>query len=366
MKGSLNRVNNRYSLLFLTCMVIFQGCCKANSTLSSPEFTCPEGQYKVEIPGKEPRCYHCRHLCKTCTEYETCTSCVEHYDLDDKKQCVLSSCPKGQFLEISKYDNRTCIDCDESCSECTSLTECQDCKQYFSLTSQGKCIRTSCPDGQYLVTDKYKSSNSCKDCPENCKTCKSDTVCLSCEKYYGLVPSYQGCYRTSCPKGEYLQQSTSKDPSRNRCNSCPYNCKSCTDYKSCTECSSIYTLKNGECSYKGTDIWSLLLIIFGSVFGVIIFVAVIIACIDGKFNGCWKKLTQGSKDSDNDLLAQSLAGEVEEESDRGLDFGLGSQKADKENAKNIYPEDPNKKNVYEAFPVSYTPPPFKEINKDDK
>ena len=161
------------------------------ATSSNTSFTCPQGEYKVEIPGRDPKCYPCKSSCKTCTEFETCSTCKQDYSLNKNGHCELSQCPKGQFLELN-VETKKCQFCLSSCSECLSKNQCLDCVTHYSLTKDGRCIKSSCPKGEYINTENISEKNpevQCALCPNKCSECSNYDTCTSCKDNYALSGS---------------------------------------------------------------------------------------------------------------------------------------------------------------------------------
>ena len=92
----------------------------------------------------------------------------------------------------------------------------------------GTCTK-SCPPGTF----KDFLQRKCQRCPKNCKTCKSETICLSCEKSETLI-------QNQCLKCQKPCLTCSKTPN---------NCESCLTMEMLYEnkCDRLCRKKNGNC-----------------------------------------------------------------------------------------------------------------------
>ena len=168
--------------------------------------------------------------------------CLTHYDYFDFvnggcKPCgvhcltcfdsvVCTQCVPQYFM-----NSGTCSKCPFGCSVCTSTTSCSTCNDGLYLTSSGTCLPCStgvatctiatvqtCQDGYFLLGE------ICAGCFSNCKTCSDFVTCTTCSLSY-----YLGSGGTSCL-------------------SCPANCRICTSSSSCSECDIGYTQSVGGCT----------------------------------------------------------------------------------------------------------------------
>lgn len=75
----------------------------------------------------------------------------------------------------------TCVPCKNSCSLCSGIDNCTQCKSGFFLYGTD-CIDT-CPEGQF--GDDVQ--NKCTQCPTTCSLCDSAKICTDCkdnDNYY--------------------------------------------------------------------------------------------------------------------------------------------------------------------------------------
>ncbi|MBQ9790523.1 MAG: protein kinase, partial [Clostridia bacterium] len=169
---------------------------------------CADGYY---LDGRE--CKKCHYLCERCSDYETCIGCNEYSFLNGSK-CVeinqvyvgcevMMASNKGCFICKDGYFKKNGIECGEchsSCETCLFSESCLKCKEehWRKYTEDGHCHPydelthctnktqhgcEECEEGTYL------SDYECFECPENCTTCTSSSVCTTCESEYVLVKS---------------------------------------------------------------------------------------------------------------------------------------------------------------------------------
>eukprot|EP00347_Sterkiella_histriomuscorum_P012707 403367527 len=118
-----------------------------------------EVDFTIEILGCYSNCESCDGILAN-----QCTSCIANYLLL-KKQCV-TSCPEGTFTDTAQ---RKCIDCPVNCETCTSSTVCQTCKEdaYFY---NDECM-SACPSGfeeipSTMTCQKIQVSAELKACQD--------------------------------------------------------------------------------------------------------------------------------------------------------------------------------------------------------
>ena len=94
------------------------------------------------------------------------------------------------------------------------------------------------------ATDNYELSEDGK-CPQNCKICKEDNICLECRDDYGLLLEESG--EIKCYSNSFLSKGYFKNEETNMFEKCLDNCISCTNKESCDECSSVYMYIEHRC-----------------------------------------------------------------------------------------------------------------------
>ncbi|EWS75877.1 hypothetical protein TTHERM_000559855 (macronuclear) [Tetrahymena thermophila SB210] len=243
----------------------------------------------------------CVPHCQTCASMITCSICQSPYYLDSQFQCA-DKCPTQFVLDSTNkkcicrpnsslinqscpcnktyFDsNGSCLNCPQNCVTCTSLTICQICQTgYFNL--DGNCVQ-SCPNNFIIDQNNKKcicrpnsslinqscpcnktyfdSNGSCLNCPQNCITCTSLTICQICQTgYFNL----DGNCVQSCPNNFIIDQNNKKCICRlnstlqnsscpcndgyvdinDICQPCPPNCKICNNQLFCSACVQNYYL----------------------------------------------------------------------------------------------------------------------------
>ncbi|KAL4473929.1 hypothetical protein ABPG74_022793 [Tetrahymena malaccensis] len=237
-------------------------------------------------------CVACNQLCLTCngTTSQNCSSCRQGFYLQTIGQglsvCTLN-CNSGY------YANKllgSCVQCDQSCSECSDQISCKKCNNgYYFISGQPLCSQckttcqtctalnacTSCVTGTYLSNNdcviscpkgQYGQNGLCIPCDSNCDTCANNSQnCLSCQVGYYLnnsnvcIQCNQNCLKCSaassclsCAFGTFLENGICKsscsnpnsyqDTSLNQCVICDPTCKTCngSSSRNCLTCYSGY------------------------------------------------------------------------------------------------------------------------------
>ncbi|XP_013927534.1 PREDICTED: proprotein convertase subtilisin/kexin type 5-like [Thamnophis sirtalis] len=115
---------------------------------------------------------------------------------------------------------------------------CNDCLHYYykSKNNTRICV-PNCPPGHYSADKKR-----CKKCSPNCETCfgSHSDQCNTCKPGYFINEESRNCI-TSCPEDFYL------DNNKIVCRKCSENCRSCTEFHTCTECRPGLSLQGTRC-----------------------------------------------------------------------------------------------------------------------
>jgi len=223
---------------------------------------CPDGQYENNMK----KCVPCGPTCEKCTSAINCIKCKEGKGLEldrNRSVCVCKDpsrvidndgtcqCPDGQY----ENDQHECVPCEPACEKCTSATHCEKCKEGRGLEldeNNGTCVcsdpsRTlnnsngtcQCIDGFYET-----QLRTCVPCESSCEKCTSDTYCEKCKESEGfkLDENKHTCV-CSDPSRVLFDNGTCQckisfyeDPKDNKCKTCPIQCASCNQEKSCTTC----------------------------------------------------------------------------------------------------------------------------------
>ncbi|EWS73119.1 zinc finger lsd1 subclass family protein (macronuclear) [Tetrahymena thermophila SB210] len=193
---------------------------------------CPTNYYPSNLNNK---CLKCDTTCKECTDSgsDKCTECEGSLFLKDGKTCS-SKCNDNEY---GNELNNKCELCDKNCKTCTEKADqCTSCNSGTFLT-EGKCEK-NCPDSTF----KNEKLNICDDCNIQCQTCfgPSNFECNSCKEGTYLDKSKNNCV-SKCPIKQF------GDSTSNTCKDCIENCDVCSDDKTCNQCSGGYFLHKGLC-----------------------------------------------------------------------------------------------------------------------
>eukprot|EP00930_Biecheleria_cincta_P069288 TRINITY_DN57040_c0_g1_i1.p1 TRINITY_DN57040_c0_g1~~TRINITY_DN57040_c0_g1_i1.p1 ORF type:complete len:3579 (-),score=472.83 TRINITY_DN57040_c0_g1_i1:116-10780(-) len=173
--------------------------------------------------------------CDTCNNMGDCIRCSESKLLTSASKCV-EQCPTGSYGNV---DERKCIPCSADCHKCTA-DGCQVCKnqKYLSLTGTTGGCQADCPSG-FLRHGSKDTGRSCWPCEPNCKVCTDWFKCAECSEGYALMLDGV-CQKNTCPDGTFLDGS--------QCKSCSDPCNKCTSKTVCQECrNSKYLTKDQTC-----------------------------------------------------------------------------------------------------------------------
>ncbi|KAL4463539.1 hypothetical protein ABPG72_010881 [Tetrahymena utriculariae] len=137
------------------------------------------------------------------------------------------------IVSSTRKDIRFVFNCDISCRTCDSIdnTKCLTCYNDRFLQSN-KCV-LQCDPGY------YKQGQSCTQCNNNCNTCQSDTICVTCQTGYLFVPATNQCVQSCGSLQSYYQ-------SQQQCLPCDSKCYTCTDSQTCQSCNNSYYFVAGQ------------------------------------------------------------------------------------------------------------------------
>ena len=183
----------------------------------------------------------CAANCRICASIYDCATCNPGFLLNDDKKCI--RCPPGCSL-CDDVCPVTCVeegvtvtcnqaDCFNTCPSC-SEPKCIQCFGGFTLDPAGNCIR---------------------NCPDNCRTCTSNTVCTACHGGFAInsnrlcTPCEAGCSTCNlipgditktdcirCYSGYYIGYRNPTDTNDRDCFNCMPGCVSCLEHKTCDIC----------------------------------------------------------------------------------------------------------------------------------
>ncbi|KAL4470429.1 hypothetical protein ABPG74_012040 [Tetrahymena malaccensis] len=222
--------------------------CKENCAKCKSQDTCDTCQtnYYFEDVATKPNCVQCSGpnkfifngiTCKNCRDGFNCLTCNESQcltcDINSQYQYLYPKIGKcGDCKDEGFYvsEDKKCFECNKSinCKTCSSDSKCLTCEQGFYLNDKQECVKCT-DEGQY--TD----GSQCKLCSSqfpNCKQCTKDE-CKLCQSNYYLYPD-KSCSPT-CGDGYYI--------SNQDCKQCENNCQTCNNQFECKTCKNSYFLQ---------------------------------------------------------------------------------------------------------------------------
>ena len=183
------------------------------------------------------RCEECEDNCLSCTDSNTCTSCVPPYVLYNAS--CYEQCPKYYVVTTTNSNNNNttalttvtsslvCEKCKgKGCLNClgTNITHCTHCELPYKLLNT-QCV-DKCPIGYFEVT--YADRAECISCPYQCETCHNHEICQKCLPGYTLFEGH--CITPPCPLGHVDIEGY--------CQMCSEHCSECSpsDPSICITC----------------------------------------------------------------------------------------------------------------------------------
>ncbi|XP_077200877.1 proprotein convertase subtilisin/kexin type 5 isoform X2 [Paroedura picta] len=162
-----------------------------------------------------------------------CNDCLHYYykSKNNTRICV-PNCPTGHY----SADKKRCKKCSANCETCFGghNDQCNTCKPGYYIHEETRNCISSCPDGFYLDNNKIV----CRKCSENCKTCTEFQTCTECR--HGLSLQGSRCI-IHCEEGKYYNG--------RECEPCYHSCASCAGpgADACINCTEEYLMENGRC-----------------------------------------------------------------------------------------------------------------------
>ncbi|KAL4504946.1 hypothetical protein ABPG73_021793, partial [Tetrahymena malaccensis] len=180
---------------------------------------CPDGYYQSSADNS---CVQCNKSCSTCSSISQCSSCITPF-IFFNNQC-LSQCPQGYYFSLI---SNQCKSCSKSCQSCSGPEESQCITCVPGTYLQGTTCLSTCQEGY------YQDNTLCSKCSSTCQTCigPNQDQCLTCQDNLQLFHSQ--CLN-ECPSGTYQ----GKD-NQNKCYPCNSSCTLSCSGPSEEECSTI-------------------------------------------------------------------------------------------------------------------------------
>ncbi|CAJ0927748.1 unnamed protein product, partial [Mesorhabditis belari] len=151
-------------------------------------------------------------------------------ELIEQAKQMLKKCPDGMFRQIHDI-NCTGI-CPENCRTCRSRTVCDQCHVgYVASGRSNHCVKiatNSCPINTYYDA---KRCLPCEFKTKECEQCDSKTgFCEKCERGMILINGrhFQRCLNP-CQRGYYME-------ANHTCHPCPPYCETCVNDHRCEKC----------------------------------------------------------------------------------------------------------------------------------
>lgn len=181
--------------------------CASNYVLFTSNSTCLSNCPTGYLANLSSICQLCSYNCTACSiSLSNCTSCLSnlYYLISNSAlgSCY-SNCPSGYFNNNSS-SIYVCSVCINNCSTCSDSNTCLSCLPPLIL--DGSSCSLTCPLAQY----NYK--NVCMTCQQaitSCLTCNSSLtspICLGCSSNLIL---FQGQCLSSCPNNYYYDSVSS-------------------------------------------------------------------------------------------------------------------------------------------------------------
>lgn len=195
--------------------------------------SCPAQHY-----SSSETCQKCVPPCLECSSFTVCLSCVTPY-LFSSGSCIIQ-CPFGKVPSLNISTSvLTCQSCQYPCITCqSSPTNCTICAYTYFLNQINNTCISQC-SSIVPVSTYYNElvTSTCAQCIFPCKTCSSQTQCLSCQ--IGFLSSNFKC--------EYCGVGTFANETLGICVSCPSQCSNCYAINYCTGCNNGFYLYGHQC-----------------------------------------------------------------------------------------------------------------------
>ena len=199
-------------------------------------------QFFVDFKATPAACTACHTSCRTChgTANTDCETCLDGTAADPATgTCTTTGCGSGKW-----DDDGTCRDCPEGCLECTSDSNCTSCKTNFN-PSGGLC---TCDELNGFYLDDSSSPHTCNYCPQGCKTCNIAGQCSSCWNNFTHNVGAQTC---NCDPSTAHWINTA--PTFHVCTACPQGCSECSDASTCSACRPNFTQVGNSCNCVASE-----------------------------------------------------------------------------------------------------------------
>lgn len=183
---------------------------------------CKDGYYNETPLTDSGICIKCGAKCITCSDADTCLTCVDNASVLDSGVC---NCDDGFFDEFPQDSSLSCLACNDECEKCSDNSICSTCKDENAEPDlDSGCI---CKPGFY---GSASTSSTCKKCYSECLSCISSLICDICISSFSLPDMTQGCV---CLPGYYNISALNTNEA---CIKCYDECSTCDQNSKCKTC----------------------------------------------------------------------------------------------------------------------------------
>ena len=186
-----------------------------------------------------PNCQHCTPTtpCVQCSP-----GFFYHAPLNQCLNFTECTVTHKSYTTLSNGYIPLCIPCLRNCTSCQNGTHCDVCNQSVEVPGDellfhldlNHCVEPSfCTVGTNASYRLSDIPRYCKSCKKNCKNCSTSTDCWECKSNFFVEIDNSTCVSTCSPQSTWLNQT--------HCTPCPPNCLGCernngTNFTDCTLC----------------------------------------------------------------------------------------------------------------------------------
>ena len=190
--------------------------------VSSNQCVCKTDYYGTTSSDSTTSCSSCPDTCSACTSNSDCTACIDPNSQVSSGSC---QCKSGFYGSPSTTTTSTCNSCGLGCSSCSDASNCQSCYDTNAELSGGGC---TCKSGFYGSPGSTADDDGCSSCPVGCEICTTSSSCDQCADANSEFIS-SACF---CQAGYYGTISSILST----CTICNDICSECISSSVCTQC----------------------------------------------------------------------------------------------------------------------------------
>ena len=209
-------------------------------------------EYYYEDPYHVKSCNKNMENCVECEKSSNklqCNKCSTDYSVvhDDNKHCIKTSEINENIYYKEHDEYYSCLSHNliNNCLNCENKNVCLLCDTGYTFISDEKSECKSKEElGQRYIQDENDNTiyRECSGFMENCDTCSTKEVCLTCAGKFGLYNDKKTCINTTEQK-HYLDE---KDRLYYLCNIGVDKCEKCSEKKNCIKCQEGYAKLNSN------------------------------------------------------------------------------------------------------------------------